>query len=172
MVARGKQLRAGRPQFPPGYGISRRRAGLLSWRFVQDRMKKAKNYWVSTTRSGGRPHTMPVWGVWMDDRLYFCTDRASRKARNLSANPAVVAHLESGDEVVIIEGRAAEVTARAEIRKLERAYCRKYKVRFADIPGDILVCAIRPQAALAWTEKSFPTSATRWRFLGRRVHTP
>ena len=33
-------------------------------------MSKAHNYWVSTTRPDGRPHVMPVWGVWIEEILF------------------------------------------------------------------------------------------------------
>ena len=33
-----------------------------------------------------RPHVMPVWGVWMDEALWFGSSRGSRKARNLVTN--------------------------------------------------------------------------------------
>src|SRR3712207_8482388 len=36
--------------------------------------------------------------------------RSTRKARNLAANPNVVAHSESGENVVILEGVVEEVT--------------------------------------------------------------
>ena len=107
---------------------------------------------------------MPVWGVWVEDRLCFGTDRASRKARNLAATPAVVTHLESGDDVVIIEGVAAEITDDAMLTKIDRAYFSKYKIHLIGYPADVMICAIQPRVGFAWREKNFGRSATRWRF--------
>jgi len=59
----------------------------------------------------GLPHAVPVWGVWVDGALYFGTDRRSRKARNLATNQGAVVHLESGDDAVILEGFAEEITS-------------------------------------------------------------
>lgn len=70
---------------------------------------RARNYWVVTTRSDGKPHSVPVWSIWLDETFYFGTDRRSRKGRNLATNPGLVVHLESGDDVVILEGVAEEV---------------------------------------------------------------
>jgi hypothetical protein len=61
--------------------------------------------WLGTTRPDDRPHVMPVWGVWIDDIVYFGTAPDSVKALNLASNPAAVVHLESGNDVVIVEGR-------------------------------------------------------------------
>ena len=52
----------------------------------------------------------------------------TRRARNLAANPAVVVHLESGDDVVILEGEAREVgkPERALAERLSAAFTAKY----------------------------------------------
>src|SRR5712692_1387743 len=102
--------KASRPMMPGSYGMAEATggSGLLPWGPAEARLGAAHNYWLSTTRPDGRPHAMPVWGVWRDGVLYVGTDRGSRKARNLAANPACVVHLESGDDVVILEGVAEE----------------------------------------------------------------
>jgi hypothetical protein len=64
---------------------------------------------VATTGQHGAPHVAPVWGVWVRDVLWFGTDPASAKGRNLDRDDRVVVHLESGDEVVIVHGRAEAV---------------------------------------------------------------
>src|SRR2546425_199561 len=47
----------------PGYEMMfRKDKGILSWTWAVDRFSKAHNYYLSTTRSDGRPHVMPVWG--------------------------------------------------------------------------------------------------------------
>src|SRR3989337_1984312 len=103
-----------RPEMPAAYGISGSTEGLLSWEWVRQRMTQSRNYWISSTRPNGQPHAMPVWGVWLDDKLFFGTARKSRKALNLAANPAVSCHTESGDYAVIIEG-SVEPAAEREV---------------------------------------------------------
>ena len=66
------------------------------------RLRAAMTYWIATTRPDGRPHSMPVWGVWVDGALWFGT--GGQKIRNLAHQPWAVAHLESGEDVAIIEG--------------------------------------------------------------------
>lgn len=165
MTARGEPT-TGRPAMPRGYGIqdAASGSGLIPWSRAGDRMTGARTYWIATTRPDGRPHAMPVWGLWLDQRFYFATDRGSRKARNIAANPAVVVHLESGDDVALIEGVAEEVRDDARHTAFDEAYLAKYGVRMADVPGDVSVWAVTPRVAFAWQERDFPGSATRWVF--------
>jgi len=149
---------------PKGYGISKGTKGLLAWNTVDERVSGSRNYWVGTTRPDGRPHIMPVWGVWFDRNFYFGTDRNSRKSRNLLNNPAVVVHLESGDDVVILEGTARESNDASTLELINSAYLAKYAMRLTDAPGDLIVFAVSPRTAFAWREKDFPKSATRWSF--------
>ena len=147
-----------------GYGIPADRKGMLEWRDISRRLLESHNYWIATTRPNGYPHAVPVWGVWMDDGLYFGTDLRSRKARNLAANQAAVIHLESGDDAVILEGLAEEITDSSVIDRIDDAYLAKYKMRLTEAPGKLIIYAVRPRVALAWRERDFPRSATRWQF--------
>src|SRR5207253_5002058 len=98
--------RRSRPRLPRDYGVPDVEEGMVSWSWAVARLEKARNYWFSTTRPDGRPHAMPAWAVWLDGVLYFEGSPLTRRARNVTANPAIVVHLESGDEVVILEGEA------------------------------------------------------------------
>lgn len=156
-----------RPNFAPGYGISREAGGLLPWSHVTGRLTASRSYWLATTRPDGRPHVAPVWGVWLDGALYFGTDRASVKARNLAANPTLVVHLESGDDVVILEGTPEVVANPAAIPGLDDAYRAKYGMGATEAGGDdaetaALWYVFRPDTASAWLESDFPSTATRW----------
>lgn len=124
--------------------------GLLTWDHVQGRMEASRNYWIGTTRPDGRPHAAPVWGVWIDDALFFGTDPNSRKARNLRVNPEVVVHLESGDECVILEGAVEEESDPGLRRRAGEAYAAKYG--FAALGGakdGPPVYVLRPRVASA-----------------------
>jgi len=150
---------AGRPELPTSYGIQRSNEGVLGWDFVVEHMRAAHNYWVVTCSRQGRPHTAPVWGLWMEQAFYFSTDARSRKARNIEVNPSVIVHLESGDEVVILEGEAGAVGEGSLLQRLSTEYFAKYAVRLEGGP----VFEVKPAKALAWRERDFPSSATRFR---------
>lgn len=113
----------------------------------------------------GRPHSIRVWGFWVDGALFFGTARASRKARNLAQNPAVSIHLESGDDVIILEGNAVEVdlTDKSKLQPLDAASRVKYKMPLMATP-EVVLYSVRPRVVLAWTENNFPNNATRWEF--------
>src|SRR4051812_5465671 len=84
-----------RVRMPPGYTPLGTKPKFLPWNFAEQRLRRAHNYWVCSTRPDRRPHAAPVWGLWRNGAFYFSTDPASRKARNLAANAAVLVHLES-----------------------------------------------------------------------------
>ena len=107
---------------------------------------------------------MPVWGLWLDGAFYFGTGRRSRKARNLAANPEIVVHLESGDDVVILEGRAEEVNEASDKTRVGAAYAAKYNENVDGGSADSPLYTVRPRTAQSWRERDFPTSATRWTF--------
>ena len=153
-----------RPCMGADYGISGSEEGMLSWERVAERMAGARNYWVSTMRPDGRPHATPVWGVWVEGRLYFGTSRGSRKGRNLATNPALTVHLESGDDVVIIEGMVEEVTDRASLAAVDAAYQAKYGISVGEAGNEVVWYVLRPETAYVWLESDFPNTATRWCF--------
>ena len=133
---------ASRPRFHESYGIwaADQGAGLLAWEWAVQRLERAHNYWVASASQEGRPHAAPVWGLWSDGVF---------QGRNLAANPRAVIHLESGDEVVILEGRVEEVRDKKELARLAAAYGEKYtlEITFQD-PGSV-VYALKPEQAFA-----------------------
>ncbi len=141
-------------------------AGMLKWEWVSEQMAASRNYWVCSTRPDGRPHAMPVWGVWVDDVLYFGSSPASRKSRNLQQNPNAVVHLESGDETVIFEGTIVPFRDSERLVAVFAAYDIKYApFRISETininePDGMYV--LRPQRVFAWLESDFLNTAVRW----------
>jgi hypothetical protein len=153
---RASPPRATRPHIP-GYGLPTSRKGLLPWSHVAKRMKESQTYWLNTTDSDGRPHSVPVMGVWVEDRLWFGGGPEVRWARNLRANPLLAVHLESGENVVIMEGDARLANEPADLMdRVGRAYKPKYG--FEHPPP---FWTIDPTLVLAWTD--FVKDPTRWR---------
>lgn len=155
---RGRPLMA-RQQ--PEYGIPASEEGLLPWGHVAERLELARNYWLATTRPDGRPHVAPVWGAWVDGRLYFGTSPGSIKGRNLASNPAVAVHLENAEDVVVLEGTAEKVGELdpASFSRLAAAFAAKYAEPLEDTSS---LYVVRPRTVLAWAP--FPHTATRWDF--------
>src|SRR6266511_4118734 len=118
----------------------------LPWRWATTRLTAARSYWIATTRPDGRPHTRPVWGVWLDGRFYFST--GSLAARKVSAGALV--------------GRVAE------------ACSVKYQWDLDSSELDGALFAVRARVAVGWVSdpsgldrgSEFHGTATRWRFDG------
>ncbi len=147
----------------PEFGL-KPRTKYLSWSHACAQLEQARNYWIVTVRPDGRPHAMPVWGFWFKDALYFGTARDSRKWRNLASNPNVIVHLESGDEVVVVEGVTKEITDNDEIAALRPISKKKYGMWMPPDPRRHVVIAVQPQTAFAWSERDIQGTATRWSF--------
>jgi hypothetical protein len=147
-------VRAGRPRFSPSYGISESEEGLLSWDWALEHLAASRNYWISTTRADGSPHAMPVWGVVHDGELWFGTGGV--KAQNLARDGRLVAHAESGDEVVILEGTV-------EQRVVPDALLDEYDAKYDHRPeAGSRFWVVLPAVVYAWRERDYPTSATRF----------
>jgi hypothetical protein len=155
---------------PQGYGVPETDEGVLEWTWAVERLESALNYWFSTTRPDGRPHAMPAWAVFLDGTLYFEGSPRTRRARNLAANAAVVVHLESGDDVVILEGVAREAgkPEPALAERLAAAFAAKYgstKFEYRPPPeqwDNGGLWSMQPKVAFGWSD--FPADTTRWRF--------
>jgi PPOX class probable F420-dependent enzyme len=113
--------------------------------------------WFTTVSADGRPHAVPVWVLWFDDRVIVFSQPGTVKVAHVRAGSPVLVHLNAGgphgDDVVILEGRA-EVSDRPSSAWLEdfgEEYFRKYSdaiEAFGMSAGDI---AERYSAALVFT---------------------
>jgi Pyridoxamine 5'-phosphate oxidase len=154
-----------RPGMPASYGIGRGGSApgaLLPWARVEQWLGAARNYWISTTRPDGRPHAKPVWGLWMDGLLMFSTDPASVTGRNIAAGSAVQAHLESGDEVAILDGPLERPSDPDLLARFADAYDSKYGIRVDVASSETPILALRPSTVMSWEESNYPETATRW----------
>jgi Pyridoxamine 5'-phosphate oxidase len=149
---------AGRPNFADGYGVPSEPEGMLPWSWAEAQLQTSRNYWIVSVRPDGSPHSAPVWGLWVDGAVVFSTSPDSRKGLNLARDPRVVINLESGDDVVILEGEVE--TTRFDDR-LADLYEAKYDYRPG---GEGNWYSLRPQVVYAWREQEYPRSVTRFSF--------
>lgn len=149
-----------RPGFREQYGIADELAGMVDWSWADERLAASRNYWIVTADENGRPRSAPVWGVWLDDSVVFSSHPQSRKGRNLARDPRVVIHLESGDEVVILEG---EVEPAESTEEIAAAFEPKYDWK-PEVGSREGWFRLRPSRAYAWTEADYPETATRFDF--------
>jgi hypothetical protein len=158
--------RTDRPRIP-GYGVPESSDGTLPWSWARERLDRAIVYWLATAGADGAPHLIPIWGAWVDDRWYV-EGGPTRWQRNLRANPRMAIHVEFGDEVVIVEGRAAELVAPKP--PLSDAILAGY-AKYRDAKGYEASASswaegglweLRPVIAFAWS--AFPQDTTRFSF--------
>jgi PPOX class probable F420-dependent enzyme len=153
----------------PGYGIlpAEEGTGLLPWAEAERRLTVSHDYWCATVRPDGRPHVMPVWGVWLDGLLVFSSSRGSRKARNLAADPRCTLTTDDAQNPVVVDGVAERVVDDARIAAFVAAVNAKYEaditVEFLDPEVNGTYC-VHPDTVIAMTHGDFTGSPTRWRF--------
>jgi nitroimidazol reductase NimA-like FMN-containing flavoprotein (pyridoxamine 5'-phosphate oxidase superfamily) len=154
------------------------------WEDIERLLTDAQLYWVITVRADGRPHAVPLVGVWHDGAFAFCTGPQEQKQRNLDADPHVAVTTgttgangwDSGKDVVV-EGTAVRVTDADELQRLADAWFAKYgddwkfEVRgqeFVELSdsggsteGGARVYRVRPDKVLAFGDGH---GQTRYRF--------
>lgn len=117
------------------------------WADIESRLSSAQLYWIVSVRRDGRPHAVPVVGVWHDGSFAFCTGPQEQKARNLDSNAHVAVTTgstgaggwDTGVELVV-EGAAVRVTEPAALQTLADAWLAKYGDDWAfDVHGDRFV---------------------------------
>lgn len=135
----------------------------LSWATAQRWLEEARYYWIGTTRPDGRPHAVPVWAVWHENRLYFSTNPETLTARNLSRRPQVVAHPESAAEAVIVHGRAERSNPRS-LEAVIEAYESKYGWRLDPEDQGMPFFELVPRRVLAWRAEDVRGTSARWEF--------
>lgn len=159
------------------YGVPDDPAGALPWAWAQERLVGNRNYWVVTVDASGRPHAMPVWGVWLPEteRFWFSCAPNSRKARNIRENAQCVVTVDDTVECISVEGRAriADPVSQADgIDQAVAAYLTKYwddpslhPEMEAFLRGHLIV-EVTPDRAFGIIEREdeFAQRATRWRW--------
>lgn len=153
------------------YGVPADLEGVLPWSWAEERLVRCRNYWVVTVDASGRPHSLPVWGVWRPSPAAFvfsCSPNA-RKARNIAANPRVCVTIDDTVECVSVEGRAAPLAPGDERVAAVAAYAAKYAEpgghdEMAAFVDSHAVFVVHPERAIAIIERvpEFSQAATAW----------
>ena len=118
-------------EIDPRYGDAS--ATAPPWGDIERLLTDAQLYWIITVRVDGRPHAVPLVGVWHDGAFAFCTGPDEQKARNLDANPQVAVTTGATGATgwakgkdVVLEGTAIRVTDAEALQALADAWFAKY----------------------------------------------
>jgi nitroimidazol reductase NimA-like FMN-containing flavoprotein (pyridoxamine 5'-phosphate oxidase superfamily) len=156
-----------------GTRFSSSEATATPWAEAIRQLDEAQIYWLSTVRPEGRPHVTPLFAVWLDGAIYFCTGEDERKAKNLVHNSQCI--FTTGCNVVegldvVVEGEALPVSDEARLKRVAARYASKYDWHFTVRDGAFydegqraVVYEVKPTTAFGFGKgKTF--SQTRWRF--------
>ncbi len=154
------------------------------WDDIEHLLADAQLYWIITVRADGRPHAVPLVGVWHDGAFAFCTGPEEQKKRNLDANTYVAvttgttgANGWNRGKDIVVEGTAVRVTNAEALQALANAWFTKYgddwrfEVRgeeFVELSssggstdGGALVYRVAPRKVIAFGD---PHGQTTYRF--------
>jgi nitroimidazol reductase NimA-like FMN-containing flavoprotein (pyridoxamine 5'-phosphate oxidase superfamily) len=93
----------------------------LPWSRARDQLiagmsQPSMSFFLATVRPDGRPHVAAVGVMWYEGDLYLQTGPATRKARNLAANPAATISAGLPGIDLVLEGEATKVDDAATMR--------------------------------------------------------
>src|SRR5205085_11514509 len=129
---------------------------------IDQRLRSDPIIWLSTVRSDGRPHTVPVWFLWDGKTILIFSPPDAQKIRNLRTNPNVTLALDGtdeGGEVIVLEGKA-ELLKEKAIEVNPPGYFTKYASLIDDMGQGVEGLAqsfsqpirITPTKFIAWNE--------------------
>lgn len=115
----------------------------------------------ATVDEKGAPHVVPVFFTYDDGKVYVQTGRKSVKVRNVSRNSNASVAVYSGEEAVIIRGKASIFSDPMDFKKRTQEHIMKYKLRLDEEGRDSLgiplfnetvrcVIAVTPKRTLFW----------------------
>lgn len=133
-------------------------------------------YFLGTCRPDGTPHAAGVGAQWLAGDLYFTSNPATRKARDLAVNPVCTISVRLPGIDLVLDGSAERVTDSDMLERIAAGY--RAGGWPAEVKGDALTAPFSAPSAgpppwhvyrftfhtvvgVATTE---PAGATRWRF--------
>ena len=122
----------------------------VPWSWVDDQLRAAPTYWVVAAAESptAAPHPRPVWGVWTGEEV--CVSVGSPPLRRaFAAGGAVTVHLDSGTDVVVVEGTVRPSVAPEDAARAVAAYDAKYDYSYDVGTYGPLAC-VDPATILAW----------------------
>jgi Pyridoxamine 5'-phosphate oxidase len=138
----------------------------VEWEWVRSRLVDAPTYWVAASATAGTPHPRPVWGVWTDDDRLALSIGTPTTRRRLAADPRLAVHLDSGIDVVIVDG-VVEGSDDGSGDSAVVAYDAKYDWAY-DVEQYGPLTVVAPDVVVAWRSEGPAgrdgfSAASRWR---------
>ncbi|MHA2252467.1 MAG: pyridoxamine 5'-phosphate oxidase family protein [Candidatus Kariarchaeaceae archaeon] len=150
------------PRSIDGYNLPKSTESLLNWKFVGDQMMEAKYYWIVTTNKSGVPHSVPIWGLWFENRIFFGGSPKTKWVNNIKTNPLISVHLQSAEQVCIIKGKAIILEDEDIDEDTWNILDKRYEHKYQQFHGSPYIY-LEPTKVLAWNSEKLDTM-TIWDF--------
>ncbi len=114
---------------------------------------------VSTVDKNGTPHNVPLCHVMDGDRIYFATEKGSKKVKNLMESGKAALVCDEYSEIssylrgVCIQGKTRVISQGQEFRKARKLLYQKYTQYEGAFPieeGKTVIIEIIPQNIVSW----------------------
>ncbi len=151
----------------PGYGVvgPLQGRGLLPWAWAEERLVSSHDYWLATVSPAGRPHVMPVWGVWSEGGAWFSSSPQSRKSRNISTEPWAVITTDNPLQPVVVEGVVEQIVDHRAVETFTAWVNSKYHTELSvDFFTENACFRLDPRRVFSLDESDFTGTPTRWVF--------
>jgi hypothetical protein len=133
-------------------------------------------FFLGTARPDGTPHSAGIGAQWLDDTLYFTSNKDARKARDLAVNPRCTISVRAPGIDLVLDGTAERVTDPETLGRVAAGYrAGGWPAEVADDaltapfsapsagppPWQVYRLTFHTVVGVATTE---PYGATRWKF--------
>lgn len=114
---------------------------------------------IATVDKNGMPHNVPLCHVMDGDRIYFATEKGSKKVKNLMESGKAALVCDEYSEIwsylrgVCIQGKTRVISQGQEFRKARKLLYQKYTQYEGAFPfeeGKTVIIEIIPQNIVSW----------------------
>jgi hypothetical protein len=161
--------------------LDRYGSAALAWSRAHAELAKGSTgpdttHFLGTVGPAGRPHVAGVGAAWLDGELYFTSNLAARKARNLAAHPVCTIAVKLAGLDLTLAGTAVRVRDAATLERIAALY--RHGGWPAAVAGDALTAPYSAPSAgpppwhlfrftfdtVVGVATAEPFGATRWQF--------
>lgn len=117
---------------------------------ARHRLETEPNIWLATSSATGDVHSIPLSLSWLDDRICVVAPAESTTARNIAQRSDVRAHLDSADDVLIIDGDASIRLLHETDPDVVERYIDRVGWSPFDSDNEWVLIAIEPRRVQSW----------------------
>ena len=150
------------PKYIEGYKLPVTLKNSLTWEYFSNKMDESQYYWVNTVNKFNEPHSVPVWGIWFENRLLCDGSPKTKWVRNMIKNPKVVVHIPSPTEVCMVEGKTRIIDDDELTKEMWDILDSVFRKKYGQLFGSPYIM-VEPSKVLAWDTPTLERM-TIWQF--------